>query len=54
MTPRERYVAAVAAQEADDARADRRLNILFYVVMVGFLVAGVIGLVSNPTVGGIG
>ena len=48
------YHAAVAAENAREKRAVRRLSVLFWAVMIGFLVAGFVGLSLTPIQGGIG
>ena len=44
----------VAAEDARALREDRKLEILYWVILFGFLVAGVIGLCSTPINNGIG
>lgn len=48
------YERRVRLQDVEDLRKDRRLEALFKIVMLGFFIAGIIGLLSGHPVEGIG
>lgn len=44
----------VGLQDVEDLRRDRQLETLFKLVMLGFFIAGIIGLLTGQPVEGIG
>lgn len=48
------YERRVRLQDAEDLRRDRRLEALFRLVMLGFFIAGVVGLLTGQPIEGIG
>lgn len=51
---REALERRVRIEDARELRRDRALTLGFWAVMVGLLLAGVIGILSTPPIAGIG